>query len=61
MGSSLIIPEIHKSRRVEMILTPEVDLADLIGEYLGDEIKGIFEELMDELYDYREQEQEENG
>lgn len=61
MGSNFVIPEVHKSMRVETIMNPEEDLADLIGEYLGGMIKDMYEELIDELYDYREQEQEGNG
>ena len=60
MGTNFVIPAVHKSKRVETLMTPEDDLSNLIGEYLGNEIKGVYDEVLDELYYYREQEQKKN-
>ena len=60
MGANFVIPAVHKAKRTEMLLSPEEDLSDLIEEYLGEEIKEVYEEILDELYDYREQEQKRN-
>ena len=57
---NIVIPEIHKSKRVETLITPEIDLGFLIEEYLGSESKQVYDGIIDELYDYREQEQKQD-
>ena len=57
MGTILIIPKVNKKQKSETILFPENDLYYLIKEYLGDEIAGIYEEILEELEGYREKDE----
>ena len=60
MGTVLQIPAVNKKARSETILFPENDLYYLVKEYLGDEIAGIYEEMLEELEGYREEESKKN-
>ena len=58
MGCVLQIPAVNKEKRTETILYPETDLLYIINEYLGDEVAGMYLELLEELQNYREKEME---
>lgn len=59
MGTVITIPAVNKPKNAKTILYPINDLYWLIKEYIGDEAAGIFDELTDELLDYREQQENE--
>ena len=58
MATIIQIPAINKEKKTETVLYPINDLYFLVKEYLGDEAAGIFDELTNELLDYREKEQQ---
>ena len=59
MGTVITIPAVNKAKRAETVLYPINDLYWLIKEYIGDEAAEIFDELTNELLDYREREEDE--
>lgn len=47
MGTNLVIPSVMRAKRVVTIFEPENDLRFLIHEYMGDEIRDLYSEVVD--------------